>query len=258
VHRRLHVRPRLAVALLFVAALLAGTFLLARQSSLVEVRQVTVTGLTGPEGPEVRRRLTAAAREMTTLAVDDDELREVAARFPVVEDVEAEPDLPHGLRITVRERTPVAVVGSTLVAGDGRLLRGAPARPLPTVRTGAPAAGSRLTDPRALAIVGVLAGAPRPLLSRIATADAGRGGIVFALRDGPQLRFGAPERPRAKWAAAAAVLADETSRGATYVDVRLPERPAAGGLEDPATQSDPNADAQAQAPTEPQPLPQAP
>ncbi len=39
-----------------------------------------------------------------------------------------------------------------------------------------------------------------------------------------------------KAAAAAAVLADEDSRGATYVDLRLPERPAAGEL--PATRED--------------------
>ena len=29
------------------------------------------------------------------------------------------------------------------------------------------------------------------------------------------------------------MLADRSSAGATYVDLRLPERPAAGGLEDP-------------------------
>jgi cell division protein FtsQ len=35
------------------------------------------------------------------------------------------------------------------------------------------------------------------------------------------------------------VLADPDAAGATYLDLRYPERPAAGGLEDPATQRDP-------------------
>jgi cell division protein FtsQ len=37
------------------------------------------------------------------------------------------------------------------------------------------------------------------------------------------------------------VLADTDSAGASYLDLRYPERPAAGGLEDPATQHDPEA-----------------
>jgi len=53
---------------------------------------------------------------------------------------------------------------------------------------------------------------------------------VAVMRGGPQILFGDDQRPRAKWVAAARVLSDESSAGATYVDVRLPERPAAGGF----------------------------
>jgi cell division protein FtsQ len=56
-------------------------------------------------------------------------------------------------------------------------------------------------------------------------------GWTLPLRDGPTLYFGGSERLAAKWAAAAIVLANRTSAGATYLDLRLPERPAAGGLE---------------------------
>ena len=45
--------------------------------------------------------------------------------------------------------------------------------------------------------------------------------------DGPVLYFGDSHRLAAKWAAASRVLADASSRGATYLDLRLPERPAA-------------------------------
>ena len=55
-------------------------------------------------------------------------------------------------------------------------------------------------------------------------------GLVVPLRDGPELIFGDATRIRAKWTAAARVLADPAAAGASYIDLRLPGRPAAGGL----------------------------
>jgi cell division protein FtsQ len=55
--------------------------------------------------------------------------------------------------------------------------------------------------------------------------------MTAPLRNGPVLYFGGTERLRAKWIAASRVLADRSSAGATYLDLRLPERPAAGGLQ---------------------------
>src|SRR5206468_4148015 len=87
-----------------------------------------------------------------------------------------------------------------------------------------------------------LAAAPAPLRQRVLRASTTpEGGLTLELRDGPALRFGGADRLAAKWAAATAVLADKASAGATYLDLRYPERPAAGGLEDPATQRDPEA-----------------
>ncbi|HWH94409.1 MAG TPA: cell division protein FtsQ/DivIB, partial [Baekduia sp.] len=87
-----------------------------------------------------------------------------------------------------------------------------------------------------------LAAAPAALRDRVQRAATTRGGgLTLTLRNGPELRFGGADRLAAKWAAAAAVLADDASAGATYLDLRYPERPAAGGLEDPATQRDPQA-----------------
>jgi len=57
---------------------------------------------------------------------------------------------------------------------------------------------------------------------------------------GPQLFFGTSQRPVAKWMAAARVLAEPSSAGAVYLDVRVPERVAAGGLGvRPAVEADP-------------------
>jgi hypothetical protein len=62
---------------------------------------------------------------------------------------------------------------------------------------------------------------------------------VAVLKDGPVVIFGRAVGIDAKWAAAAAVLAQRSSQGATYIDVRIAERPVAGGLgleQDPQAQ----------------------
>ena len=48
------------------------------------------------------------------------------------------------------------------------------------------------------------------------------------MRNGLLVYFGDATRPHAKWLSLARVLADPSSAGATYIDVRVPERPAAG------------------------------
>jgi hypothetical protein len=53
---------------------------------------------------------------------------------------------------------------------------------------------------------------------------------VVHMRRGPDLIMGSAERLPAKWTAAARVLSSPSAKGATYIDLRLPERPAAGGL----------------------------
>lgn len=236
--------PRAAVWALAVLALLGAGALWLRDSSLVAVNKVTVTGLSGPQAAQLTERLTAAARDMTTLHVRRDQLDAVVEPYPIVKSVSATAHFPHTLRIVVSERLPVAAVlidgTKTPVAGDGRLLRGADARPLPVVpMRGLPGAG-RVADRAALQAIALLAAAPPALRGRATVAGTTReGGLTVALRAGPELRFGAVDRLRAKWAAAAAVLADKDSTGAKYLDLRYPERPAAGGLEDPATQRDP-------------------
>jgi hypothetical protein len=79
---------------------------------------------------------------------------------------------------------------------------------------------------------------------------------VAYLSDGPQVILGSAADLDAKWIAAAAILSDSTSRGAEYVDVRLPDRPVAGGLDlpPPAPDEQPGA---ADAPAKPPPSPDA-
>ncbi|WCB93651.1 Cell division protein FtsQ [Baekduia alba] len=253
--------PRAAVWALALLALLVAGALWLRDSSLVSVQKVTVVGLTGPEAPRVTRQLEDAARDMTTLHVRGDQLRSVVEPYPVVKDLRVSTDFPHGLKITVVENTPVAAISvgddRTPVSADGKLLRGADQRQLPIVPLRVAPGGNTIVDATARHAIAALAAAPTALRARVERASTTReGGLTLKLRNGPDLRFGGADRLAAKWAAATAVLASSASAGATYLDLRYPERPAAGGLEDPATQRDPEAVNSAD-PTQPTPTPGA-
>jgi cell division protein FtsQ len=262
--------PRAAAACACVLVLLGGGWLWLRDSGLVAIDQVSVTGLSGTEAPRVRAALEGAARDMTTLHVRPDQLKTAVEPYPAVMGIDAHPDFPHGLRIVVHEHVAVAALAAgsdrVPVAADGTLLRGSSTDDLPIVAVAAPPPGDTLGDKRTLRAVALLAAAPPDLRAKVRRVYPGPRGLTAPLIDGPVLYFGGADRLRAKWAAAARVLADRSSAGATYVDLRLPERPAAGGLEDPtpeapqeSTQPGPQVGAQpaqpqtppAQTPTEP-------
>jgi Cell division protein FtsQ len=102
---------------------------------------------------------------------------------------------------------------------------------LPAIETEVAARGERLSSSAALHAARVAGAAPAALRSRIEVITARKDdGIVVELHEGPELIFGDGRRAEAKWIAATRVLADPDAAGATYIDVRLPGRPAAGGL----------------------------
>ena len=243
--RRVAAHPRLAGAAVALVILLAGGFLLLRDSSLVRVERVTVSGAVGPEGPQVRAALEQTAREMTTLHVRRDALMSAVARYPTVRGLRIQRDLFHGLRITVLRRPVVAALTSgsqrLAVAADGTLLRGVPIPgDVPAVKVAAPPAGSRLSDPRAAKALALVAAAPPAMREHVGRVYLGRQGLEADLRSGPAVLLGDGSRLRAKWIAAARVLGDPGAKGATYVDVRLPERAVAGGLPQPAQAQQPS------------------
>jgi len=240
--RRRHPSPLLLAALLCAVVVLAGGWLWLRQSSLVAVREVTVVGARGSQAGQIAAALREAARDMTTLHVRQDTLRTAVEPYPIVKDVEADAQLPHRLRVIVHEYVPVAalaVAGTRLpVAADGTILRDTPAGHLPVV-TVAAASGARVAG-RGAAAMALLDAAPAPLRRRVRRLALGPKGWSASLRSGPVLYFGGLRRLAAKWIAATRVLQDRTSAGATYVDLRLPERPAAGDAilpPDPAAQT---------------------
>jgi cell division protein FtsQ len=207
-----------------------------RDSSLVAVEEVTIKGLSASDSERVRLALTTAGRSMTTLHVDHEALERAVAGYPVVRDLEVTTDFPHGLTIRVIEHVPAAIAvgdgGRVAVAGDGTILQGVTAdKRLPTVEVEGAVGVERLRDSTALASAAIAGTAPAALRGRIAEiGEDGRLGQVAQLREGPEVIFGDTSRLRAKWAAASRVLADLEASGASYVDVRIPGRPAAGGL----------------------------
>lgn len=233
--RRRRVRPRtlrLGLAGLLLAALLAGGWLWLRGSSLVAVEQVSVSGVHGPGSAAIRSTLRNLALDMTTLKVDRAALDESVRRFPVVKSLEVRTEFPHGMRIAVTERRAVAaLVGSGIpvpVASDGVILRGQPAAGLPEVTGRVPYGAGRVPRGPALEQVRLLGVAPEHLRRRVTAVVGGAGGFTVRIAGYPELRFGPAERLESKWAAASRILADPGVAGASYVDLRIPERPAVG------------------------------
>ncbi|HWH11207.1 MAG TPA: cell division protein FtsQ/DivIB [Solirubrobacteraceae bacterium] len=226
--------------LLAVAAALYGGWLMLRDAPLFQVDRVAVTGLGGSVSPAVRTRLEQAGRGMTTTHVDIAALDQAVAPYTVVKRLDVRTQFPHGLTINVVEQLPVAAldVGGTRlgVAADGIVVHGlnGTLAALPTVTASALPSTDRVTEGSSLEALELLDVAPPVLAKTISKVGQGPGGLTVYLRNGPELYFGDTSRLHAKWAAAARVLADSESRGAAYLDVRVPDRPAAG-IGDPQT-----------------------
>jgi cell division protein FtsQ len=220
-------------AVIALALALGGGWLWLRDSSLVAIQRVTVTGASGPDAGQIDAALQTAAHGMTTLDMNVGRLRAAVAQFPSVKNLRVSTAFPHGLTVQVIEQQPVAVLAApgqrAIVAGDGTVLGDATdARGLPSVSVGALPA-TRVRDSRTLAVLAVLAAAPYRLLDHVQTATENSAhGIIVQLRNGPSLFFGEPDLTGAKWTAASDVLADAGSAGAAYIDVTDPRRPAAG------------------------------
>ena len=225
---------RLVAALVVGGALLFAGWLWLRDSSLVRVERVTVTGVHGFGAPAISSALETAAQDMTTLHVDEGALRAAVASFPLVKGVQAHASPPHALRIVVDERVPVGVIDSgsqqVAVADDGTLLRDIPVSGLPRIIVKVPPGGNHVGDRPTQAKVDLLAAAPAVLRARVTKVTLGGHGLTAFLNGGPQVRFGDGHRLHAKWIAAQRVMADPGALDATYIDVRVPARPAAGGL----------------------------
>jgi cell division protein FtsQ len=232
---REHKRLRIALLASMIALpLLGGGWLWLRHSSLVAVQHVRVSGVHGSEAQAIEAALTGAAKRMSTLDVSTAKLRAAVASYPVVGDVRVHTSFPHGLRIEVIEQSAVATLTAggvkTAVAADGVVLGEAHASSsLPALSSQVQLTpGERVRETALLAELTVLGAAPKALVKSAERAYSGSKGLTLVMHGGLRVYFGDSSRPHAKWASLVRVLADAGSAGASYVDVRVPERPAAG------------------------------
>jgi len=225
-------RRAIAIAIVLVA-IIAGYYLWLRDSSVVAVEDVKVEGATVNQ-EQLAAALESAAHGMTTLHVDDDELRRAVQGFPTVATIKVDASLLHSLTITVTERLPVAQVRvggeAVAVAGDGYLLPGVPVagEGLPVVE--ASAEGGRL-NAEGSAVTSILGATPAELRDRIVSAawEPELDSVVVEIEGAPELRFGDGERAEDKWVAVVAVLSKDDLGSPAYLDVSVPERVPTGG-----------------------------
>jgi cell division protein FtsQ len=231
--RRYFLRGFAAVMLL--AVVLGAGWLWVRDSGLAKVTTVTVTGSTTSEESAIRAALDSAAREMTTLHVKQDVLDDAVSQYTSVAGLRVRKDFPHKLSIEVLERRPVAALDvdgrRVPVSSSGIVLTGVrPDRDLPSIKQETTPPDGTVADQRTRAAISVAAAAPQELLRRSERLYWGSRGLTLDLRDGPPLYFGTGDDPGLKWAGAARVLAEPSATGATYLDLRVPGRVAAGGI----------------------------
>jgi cell division protein FtsQ len=221
---------------LVVIVLVAGLgWLWYRDSSFVKIRRVTVAGLSGPDVPQIRSALERSALTMTTLNVNMSQLDAAVEQYPAVHSLAVTTEGSHAVLIRVQEQVPVALVTAdselVVVDGQGQLLPQStvPHGVLPTLALSTAPSGTRITAAGTLAVLRVLQAAPYQWLAHVKTARSSVAhGVIVQLRNGPEVYFGPANQLNAKWNALDAVLGDRDSRGAQYIDVSDPQRPAAG------------------------------
>ena len=218
---------RVTLCTLLAVTLLGGGWLWLRNSSLVSVRHIHITGVHGADSIAIRTALDTAAAHMTTMNFNDAALHSAVASFAIVGGLHVTTSFPHTVSISVTERPPVAALLSagqrTAVAADGTVLGPALlSSSLPTINGSVePSAGAHLSESAPLAAVTVLGAAPAPLARFVVRVFSGREGLTVAMRNGLLVYFGDSTRPHAKWLSLARVL---TSPSADRSAVLSPSR----------------------------------
>lgn len=226
-------RWRALLAALLVTLLLGGGFMLFRDSSFVAVQQVQIVGVRGPQSAAVSEALESAARQMSTMDYSAGGLQAAVAKYPIVRSVAVRTSFPHKMWIDVSEQPPVAQLADagqrSAVAANGVVLGASfVSGALPTISAHAiPSVGAKVHEAQLRSYLTVLGATPAPLLPLVSGVFVGQQGLTVKMANGLLIYFGDDSRPHAKWDALVTVLTSPGTSGASYVDVRLPERPAA-------------------------------
>lgn len=218
-----------------LVATLALLWCLVVFSPIAHPRDIEVDGATGSRASQIRAAIEESAKGQSTFRMSESKLMAAVADYPEVAEIQIAAHPPFRADLTVVMRPPVGraqIGGRTFtVAGDGTVLERASEAAVPKLDHSVGALllrdGRLVGDGGALRVLG---GAPEQLLDLIRVVRRGDAGIEIELQRGPRLIFGTAESITSKWAAATAVLADGAATRATYIDVRVPGRPAVGGI----------------------------
>jgi cell division protein FtsQ len=219
-------RRRVAVGLV-VLLLGIGSVVGARALLLGSTRfQVAGVEVTAPAGVDAAQVRAVAGIRLGTplLLVDTDAVAQAVAQVPAVASVRVSRAWPHTVRLTVTERTPVALTrsatGPWLVDASG--LAYAPAgRPLPVLPM---LAATRVApnDASTRAALVVLTSLTEPVRQKLQVVAAdGPNAVTLRLDGGRLVLWGSPDESGRKASVLEAIL---TQRGSFY-DVSAPDLP---------------------------------
>lgn len=214
-----------AAFLVLLAGGVAGTAAwLVLFSSVLGVRQITVTGNAALPAEEIRRAAGVPLGEPLA-RVDLDRVRARVAALRRVESARVERVWPGTLHVRVVERTPVAVawIGprAALVDRYGVVVEERSSAPLRLPRLRVDRLG--VDDPATRAALAVLTGLPPRLAERVEEVRAvSARSIVLRLADGRSVVWGGPERGDVKARIVLTLLARSAGRAEDY-DVSSPD-----------------------------------
>jgi cell division protein FtsQ len=205
-----------------VAALLLTAGWLVGFSSVLDTRQVTVTGVHLLTADSVRKAAAAPLGE-PLLRQDTEAIAARVRALRPVESVSVERRWPHTLAVAVRERQPVLVIPSP----EGFVLvdrTGAQFATLVTAPSGVPRAEIDLADqPLVSEVAGVAEGLTPALAKRVTKIDGRSGDSIRLVVDGRvEVRWGSADQTPLKASIVTALL----KRKPKTIDVTAPHSPA--------------------------------
>lgn len=223
---------------LALVVLAAGSYFVARETSVFAVQTVDVRGGTPLLRAQVRAAL-APAVGRSLLKVDGDTVARAVTPLPGVRSFTFDRSFPHTLRVLVRQEQPAFILrrvpgkDAFLVAGSGRVIRLLPhARRSSLPRLWVTkevhvVVGDRLGvgPTQVAAALTLLRGAPLP--GGVKDVRAGPKELTLLLQGGLELRLGDGGDLRLKLAIARKILRRTGAAGVAggYLDVSVPERP---------------------------------
>jgi cell division protein FtsQ len=230
---------RSAVLAACLALLCCIAYVVARQTSVFDLRTVDVSGAPAEVASRVEQAL-GRLDGRSLVSLDPAEAERIVERLPFVVAATADRDFPNRLRVDVRVERPVAVVrhrdSAWVVSARSRVLEPAERGSLPGLprvwlpaRVAAPAPGTYLLDDHGGALVRALARVPAEFPLDVAAARGTASDVVVVLRGSRmELRLGEAADLKLKLAVAATVLEslpDAERRALAYLDVSVPTRP---------------------------------